>query len=139
MSDPNDLTENKVVEFTAAWLETNGFKLTQKPKINTQAGDDISAISKNGVHLFVECKGSVSKLNNQLKDWDSAAMAIFGAIKDTEEKRPSDRHAIAIPNTEPYRKTIGQLNSFFAKQRISVLWVDKDGLVTPTGAPLPET
>lgn len=139
MSDPNDLTENKVVELTAAWLKKQGFELTQEPKINTQTGDDISVVSKHGVHLYVECKGSVSKRNNQLDDWKSAAMAIFGSIKEIEEKRPCDRHAISIPNTEPYRKTIGQLNFFFARQGISIFWVDKDGFITLTGAPLPET
>ena len=137
MSDANDLTENEVVRFMAEWLRKNKFEVI-KEKYNTQRGDDIEAVSANRANLLVECKGSISKFGNKLNDWNNSAMAIFGAIKEIEEIRKNDQHAIAVPNTEPYRKTIGRLNSFLVRQGIIIFWVDKDGGVTQTGSALPK-
>lgn len=134
MSDLNDLTEDEVVIFVSKWLEkTRGFNI-EKICLGTAKGDDISAVSPNGVELYVECKGSISKNGGTRSDWDSSAMAVFGAIVQTAHKRPEHTHAIAVPETEPFKRTLGPLCDFFIKQGITLFWVKKDGTVTVDGA-----
>lgn len=128
------LTENEVVDHVANWLKAAGWHI-DKTCHDTARGDDIAATHSDGSKIFVECKGAVSRQGNELDSWDRSAMAIFGAIKETEQLRPTERHAIAVPDTEAYRKTIGSLNSFFVRQNISVLWVQPNGDVFATGAP----
>ncbi len=102
---------------------------------NTAKGDDIAAVLKDGTRLFVECKGSISPRGNQLDCWEKAALAIFGAIVDTETHRPADRHAIAVPDTEMYRATLQRLGTFLVRQAITLLWVRPDGSILVDGAP----
>lgn len=134
MSDPNDLTENQVVDSVASWLTGIGFRLSEPVKHGRQRGDDIAAASKDGRLVFVECKGSISQAGNQLKDWDYSAMAVFGALKETEEKRPEDLHAIAVPSTARYKMTLGPLEPFLERQKIALFWVHADGRVVVGGA-----
>lgn len=128
------MTENDVVDTVACWLEKRGCRIEKTCK-DTARGDDIAAVFENGSRLFVECKGSVSKRNNELDSWLNSAMAVFGAIKDTEEKRPNARHGIAVPDTEKYRNALEPLNDFFLRQKISVFFVHPDGHVREAGAP----
>ena len=94
------LTENQVVDFVAAWLEKHGHTIEVKHK-DTAKGDDIKAVSSTTKEeIFVECKGAVSKSGNEISEWTSASMALFGAVLDTEYKRPASHHAIAIPDTK---------------------------------------
>src|SRR5690606_10658633 len=104
------MTENEVVDCIERWLRDRGFTIQGTCK-NTARGDDVAATARDGARLFVECKGSISRQSNPLDSWHNAAMAIFGAIKDTEELRPEHRHAIAVPDTEQYRRTIGRLDN----------------------------
>ena len=123
------MTENEVVDCVAAWLTRSGAEVVSTAK-GRRRGDDVAASLPNGSRLFVECKGSVGD------DWKCAAMAVFGAIKDTEELRPDATHAIAVPDDESYRRTIGRLDGFFVRQRIVVIWVQADGQVKLEGSPL---
>lgn len=128
------MTENEVVDAVAVWLQRHGCTIEKTCK-DTARGDDIAAKCKDGSELFVECKGSISRRDNELDSWLNSAMAVFGAIKDIEEKRPNARHAIAIPDTDKYRAAIEPLNKFFVRQKISVLFVHPSGHVRHIGAP----
>ena len=134
MSDLNDLTENEVVKVVSDWLQRIGYTMLKDPCFDTAKGDDISATSPDGSELYVECKGSISKKGNMLSDWVSSAMAVFGAIVETAHKRPKHIHAIAVPATEPYKRTLEPLRDFFIKQDITLIWVNKDGTVSVDGA-----
>jgi hypothetical protein len=127
------MTEDNVVDTLAEWLGKRGCQINRIAH-GTQRGDDVDATLVDGRSLFVECKGAVSKHGNPLGSWECAAMAFFGAIKQTEELRPSALHAIAIPDTGWYRKTIAPLHGFCARQRITVFWVQPDGHVLQEGA-----
>ncbi|WP_107433583.1 hypothetical protein [Stenotrophomonas maltophilia] len=134
MKQTDELTENDVVTITASWLEEHGFRLTEPLKLNRRKGDDIAAMRGDGTRLFVECKGAVSLTGNVLHDWYNAAMAMFGAIRETEGERKLDLHAIAVPDTIPYRKTLGSLEAFMARQGILLFWVHGNGEVLLGGA-----
>lgn len=132
------MTENEVVDSVERWLTQGGWTVGGACR-NTQRGDDLAAVLGDGSRLYVECKGAVSLHGNDLDSWKNAAMAVFGAIKDTEELRPGASHAIAVPDTQAYRRTIGGLNDFFVRQRVSIFWVLPDGRVQQEGAPIAHT
>ncbi|MFV7511507.1 hypothetical protein ACNPM2_03830 [Stenotrophomonas geniculata] len=134
MKPTEELTENDVVTITVEWLEQHGFSCTEPPKLNRRKGDDIAVLGPDGTRLFVECKGAVSLAGNVLNDWGNAAMAMFGALRETEGGRKLDLHAIAVPDTGPYRKTLGPLEAFMARQGILLLWVHGTGEVFLGGA-----
>ena len=127
------LTEDEVVDLAVSFLEEHGYKIDGTCK-NTARGDDIAATFVDGSRLFVECKGAISRQGNELDAWLNSAMAVFGAIKESEQLRPEHRHAIAVPDIESYRKTLGPLNAFFAREKITLLWVQASGSVSVEGA-----
>ena len=126
------LTENEVVDHVKAWLESNGYRIDSFRK-DTARGDDIAATHTDGSRIFIECKGSISKHGNESDAWQKSAMAVFGAIKETEQIRPTNQHGIAIPDTAEYRKILEPLDSFFMRQKISLFWVQANGNVSPAG------
>lgn len=134
MNKSSELTENMVVILLISWLESNGCKRLEEPKLNNARGDDIKVMLPDGQNLIVECKGAVSRSGKMLSDWCNSAMAVFGAIKETEEKRPGDLHAIAIPDTTKYQTTMKPLDSFLERQGIVLFWVQQDGGVQVAGA-----
>ena len=129
------LTENEVVECAASWLEHQGFIIMQK-RTNTAKGDDIIARKlPDGKALNIECKGAQSLHGNQLDTWKNAAYALFGAVIEVEYKRPSELHAIAIPDIDSYRNMLNGLKEFFSRQQISLLWISENGAVDVWYAP----
>ena len=72
-------TENEVVDYVVDWLKLNGCHIDSTCH-DTQRGDDVAATLPDGTQLFVECKGAISrKHGGKLDDWQSSAMAVFGA------------------------------------------------------------
>lgn len=130
------LTEDEVVDHVVFYLKRLNYRIGRTCK-GTARGDDISATSNSGIELYIECKGSVSRHGNSLDAWRNSAFAVFGAIMDSEFKRPKFHHAIAFPNTTEYRKLIGVLNDFLREQKITIFWVASNGLVSTEGADLP--
>lgn len=135
MQEDNLLTEDDVVRYTVTWLERCGFRMVKPPCFGRSKGDDVSAVNDNGVEIYVECKGAISKSGNKLHDWQNAAMAIFGAIVETEFRRPSKRLAIAVPETASYRTMLDPSRNFLARKSITLLWVRQGGEIIVDGAP----
>jgi len=128
------MTENEVVDHVARWLADAGHRIDSTCH-NTSKGDDIAATLRDGTTLFIECKGALSRQGAQLDCWKSAALAVFGAIVDTETNRPEHKHAIAFPDTPLYRATFERTGGFLARQSVTLLWVGADGSVSMAGAP----
>jgi len=135
LKENENLTENDVVEYVVTWLTEKRYAINGTCK-NTARGDDIAATSPSGDKLFVECKGSISRHGNRLDEWHNTAMALFGAIVETEHKRPNDTHVIAVPHTHAYHSLFDPLikSGFLIRQRIVLFWVHANGGIDVLGA-----
>jgi hypothetical protein len=121
------ITEDDVKNGVAALLKRRGFK-TVEVRLGTRKGPDVEAVNPDsGRRLVVECKGETEAANQWDRSWRNASGALFNAIRLTEKF--DDDVAIALPDTDDYRRRMGSLEEFCARQGISVYWVAEDGAV----------
>ena len=130
------LTENETVKILANYLKKNGWVIT-KLCLGRERGNDITA-SKSNKTLVVEAKGA--KPNDDTpgrkKEYFSSGQIKIhhgeAIVKILEEKykNPAYQFAIAHPDDEDIRKSIGHLIPFLKKLDIKHYWVSKNGSVT---------
>lgn len=125
------LTEDEVVTILSQQLRNEGWKITNQCFGQTQ-GYDIEAI-KDGVILIVEAKGAKSNDYSPTKKrdfFDSGQIkSHFGRalVKIMSEiyKNPNNLYAIAHPDDELIKKTIGSIIPQLEKLNIQHYWVKK--------------
>ena len=129
------LTEDETVKILADYLGKCGW--TIKSLCFGQArGNDIVA-SKSNAMLIVEVKGARASDNSptkKRKHFDAGQIKThFGAalVKILQEKHlnPKNKLAIAHPDDEDIRRTIGHLIPFLSILNIKHYWVSDDGTV----------
>jgi hypothetical protein len=79
--------------------------------------------------LAIECKGESNAKNQWDNAWRNVSHALFNLIKDTENPDNKDDIAMALPDTNDYRRRMDGLQIFCKKQRIAVYWVSASGEV----------
>ena len=125
------ITEDDVKNAVAAWLKGRGFKNVE-PRFGTSRGPDIEGVSSSaGRRLVVECKGETDAPNQRDRGWRNVSEALFKAIEKTENGENTDDVAVALPDTENYRRRMGGLQAFCSRQTVAVFWVSEDGGVQP--------
>jgi hypothetical protein len=125
------ITEDKVKKAVEGWLENRGFKEV-KARLGTEKGHDVEGVSPvSGKKLVVECKGETDAPNQWDRAWRNACYALFDSIKGIENPQNVDEVAMALPDTENYRKRMQGLQAFCKRQRIAVYWVSEDDMVQP--------
>jgi 3-phosphoglycerate kinase len=126
------LTEDEVVEILSRKLEKDGWKITNQCFGQTK-GNDIEA-TKNGKILIVEAKGAKSNDYSPTKKRESFdggqikshfGRALVKTMSDIN-KNPQHIYAIAHPDDELIRKTIGHIIPQLEKLNIKHYWVKKD-------------
>lgn len=126
------LTEDKVVTILSQQLKSEGWKITNQSFGQTH-GNDIEAI-RDGIILIVEAKGAKSNDYSPTKKRDffdsSQIKSHFGRalvkIMSEIEKNPNNLYAIAHPDDELIRKSIGSIIPQLEKLNIKHYWVKND-------------
>jgi hypothetical protein len=129
-------TENEIVNILIGHLKINGWTIDSYCLEQTH-GNDIVA-SKANTKLIVEAKGAKASNNSPTKKreyFDSGQIKThFGKalVKVLGEKyiNPKAKFAIAHPEDNDIRKTIGHLTPFLKTLGIKHFWVSADGTVT---------
>lgn len=126
------LTEDEVVRILSDKLQMEGWKIVNQCFGQTR-GNDIEAV-KDGRILIVEAKGAKSNDYSPTKkreSFDSGQIKThFGKamvkIMTEIEKNPNHLYAIAHPDDELIRKTIGKIIPQLEKLNIKHYWIKKD-------------
>lgn len=125
------ITEDDVKNTVTTWLKRRGFKNVE-PRFGTRQGPDVEGVSStSGKRLVVECKGETDAPNQWDRAWRNVSYALFNAIKKTEDRQNLDDVAVALPDTQNYRRRMEGLQAFCERQKIAVYWVSEDGTVQP--------
>lgn len=124
------ISEDTVKKAMATWLSSQGYESVQwRP--HTAKGIDVEGINpKNQKRIAIECKGESNAKNQWDNAWRNVAHAMFNLVKDSEDPNNKDDVAIALPDTENYRKRMEGLQAFCKRQGISVYWVASDNTVS---------
>lgn len=125
------LTEDEVVEILSKELENNGWTIINQC-FGQSKGNDIEA-TKNGETLIVEAKGAKSNDYSPTKKRDffnsGQIKSHFGRalvkIMSDIEKNPNYKYAIAHPDDELIKKTIGKIIPQLEKLNIKHYWVKR--------------
>ncbi|WP_060868452.1 hypothetical protein [Chryseobacterium indologenes] len=125
------LTEDEVVLILSEQLKNDGWQIINQC-FGQSKGNDIEAI-KNGRTLIVEAKGAKSNDYSPTKKrdfFDSGQIkSHFGRalvkIMSDIEKNPNNLYAIAHPDDELIKKTIGKIIPQLEKLNIKHYWVKK--------------
>lgn len=126
------LTEDEVVSILSNKLEIDGWKIVSQCFGQTK-GYDIEAF-KNGKTLIIEAKGARSNDYSPTKKrdfFDSGQIkSHFGRalikIMSEIEKNPNNIYAIAHPDDELIKKTIGKIIPQLENLNIKHYWVKRD-------------
>lgn len=125
------ITEDDVKNAVATWLKQRVFKNVE-PRFGTSQGFDVEGVSSmSGKRLVVECKGETDASNQWDRAWRNVSHALFNAVKKTEDRENLDDVAVALPDTQNYRRRMGGLQAFCERQNIAIFWVAEDGTVRP--------
>lgn len=130
------LTEDETIEILISHLKQDGWKIVDYCLGQTH-GEDIVA-SKSDTILVVEVKGARAGDNSPQKKREhfksGQIKSHFGSalVKILGEKylNPQRKFAIAHPNDEDIKKTIGHLIPFLERLGITHYWVSGDGAVS---------
>ena len=123
------ITEDNVKNAVATWLRRRGFK-NVRSKLGTSPGFDVEGVDPvSGKRRVIECKGETNAGNQWDRAWRNVSQALFNAIKKTEERGNLYSVALAFPDTQNYRRRMGDLQKFCRRQKIGVYWVSKGGNV----------
>lgn len=125
------LTEDEVVEILSKELENDGWTIINQC-FGQSKGNDIEA-TKNGETLIVEAKGAKSNDYSPTKKRDffnsGQIKSHFGRalvkIMSDIEKNPNYKYAIAHPDDELIKKTIGKIIPQLEKLNIKHYWVKR--------------
>lgn len=128
-------TEDEIVNILIGHLKLNGWNIDSYCLGQTH-GNDIVA-SKTNTKLIVEAKGAKAGYNSPTKKreyFDSGQIKThFGKalVKVLDEKylNPKSKFAIAHPDDNDIRKSIGHLTPFLRTLGIKHFWVSADGTV----------
>lgn len=128
-------TEDEIVKILIEHLNLNGWAIDSYCLGQTH-GNDIVA-SKVNAKLIIEAKGAKASNNSPTKKreyFDSGQIKThFGKalVKVLGEKHldPTSKFAIAHPDDNDIRKTIGHLTPFLKTLGIKHFWVSADGTV----------
>lgn len=128
-------TEDEIINILIGHLKLNGWTIDSYCLGQTY-GNDIVA-SKANTKLIVEAKGAKASNNSPTKKreyFDSGQIKThFGKalVKVLDEKylNPKSKFAIAHPDDNDIRKTIGHLTPFLKTLGIKHFWVSADGTV----------
>ena len=131
MKIENKLTEDETVILLIERLKLDGWKV-DKFCLGQTKGNDIEA-TKNRQNLIIEVKGAKAGDNSPTKRRDffdsNQIKTHFGKaiVKVLSEmtKNPENNYAIAHPNDELIKKSIGNLIPFLEKLDIKHFWVEK--------------
>ncbi|MBK8786377.1 MAG: hypothetical protein IPN43_07730 [Chitinophagaceae bacterium] len=129
------LTEDETVSILAGYLKQSGWAINSFC-LGQKHGTDIIA-SKPNTTLVVEAKGAKAGNNSPTKrreHFDSGQIKThFGKalVKILDEKyhNPKNKFAIAHPDDEDIKRTIGHLIPFLRTLGIKHFWVSGDGTV----------
>ena len=125
------ISEDDVKNGVAAWSKRRGFK-NVKARLGTSRGPDVEGVSSSsGRREIVECKGESDAPKQWDRAWRNVSYALFNAVKRTENPDNADDIAVALPDTDNYRRRMDGLEAFCKRQRIAVYWVSEDGTVRP--------
>ena len=131
------ITENVVKNAVATWLKQRGFRSVEA-RLGTSRGFDVEGVNPtSSKRLVVECKGETDAPNQWDRAWRNVSHALFNTIKKMEDRQNLDEVAVAMPDTQNYRRRMEGLQAFCERQRIEVYWVSEDGAVQPWEAPSP--
>ena len=125
------LTEDEVVEILSKELENDGWTIINQC-FGQSKGNDIEA-TKNGETLIVEAKGAKSNDYSPTKKREffnsGQIKSHFGRalvkIMSDIEKNPNYKYAIAHPDDELIKKTIGKIIPQLEKLNIKHYWVKR--------------
>lgn len=123
------ISEDHVKETVAGWLKQLGYTGVQA-RLGTAKGIDVEGKHPDsGVRLAIECKGESNAKNQWDNAWRNLSHGLFNLIKDTEDPDNNDKVALAIPDTDDYRRRMSGLQAFCSKQGIAVYWVSGDEVI----------
>ncbi|MEW6690202.1 MAG: hypothetical protein AB1452_14050 [Pseudomonadota bacterium] len=123
------ISEDDVKKAMATWLKLRGFK-NVKTRPGRTPGFDVEGVrSRSDKKLVVECKGETNAPNQWDRAWRNVSHGLFNAIKRTEDRANLYEVAVALPDTENYRRRMEGLKTFCGRQSIAIYWVAKDGSV----------
>ena len=136
------LTENQVVDAVCKYLESRGYRITQR-LTTTQRGHDIIAEKADAgpVELHIEAKGETSdrlgsarfgKAFDTAQVGDHVASAFYCAASMFEEAsaKKGVRTGIALPDTSLHRTHISRICGALEKLGIALFWVGAKGEVS---------
>jgi len=139
LTGPNALTENDVIEYVCAYLESRSYVIEQRLHTK-QTGDDIVAARPDGVRLFIEAKGSTSAQAGSKRHglgFNSSqvsvhvAEATYRALKTLSNgDRDINRAGIALPDNELHHRYLSPVQPMLDELGVAIFWVDGDGNVT---------
>lgn len=129
------LDENDVVDAVCAYLGKSGYTITQKLS-TTQRGTDIVARKQSPVeHLYIEAKGAISarggsarfgKPYSPAQVFDRVAKGFYTVCKlMSAEMSVSSKFALAVPDTQIFRKHLAAVQPVMTKLGIRVLIVSE--------------
>lgn len=125
------LTEDEVVAILSKELENDGWTIISQC-FGQSKGNDIEA-TKNGETLIIEAKGAKSndysptkkrEFFNSVQIKSHFGRAIVKIMSDIE-KNPNYKYAIAHPDDELIKKTIGKIIPQLEKLTIKHYWVKR--------------
>ena len=124
------ISEDRVKKAMAAWLESKDYECI-KCRLATAKGIDVEGINPTSQkRIAIECKGESNAKNQWDNAWRNVAHALFNLIKDSEDQNNKDEVAMALPDTEDYRKRMEGLRAFCKRQGIAVFWVASNDTVS---------
>lgn len=128
------ISEDYVKMTMADWLKRQGY-IDVVSRMGRANGIDVEGKDPaSGVRLAIECKGENNAKNQWDNAWRNLSHALFNLIKDTEDPDNHDDIALAIPDTNDYRKRMDGLRAFCERQGITVYWVSASGEVDSWGS-----
>jgi hypothetical protein len=131
----NKLTEDETVTILIEFLKQSNW-IIDSFCLGQTHGNDIVA-SKSNTTLIVEAKGARASDNSptkRRKHFDSGQIKThFGKaivkVLDQKYLNPKNKFAIAHPDDNDIRRTIGHLTPFLKNLGIKHFWVSADGTV----------
>jgi hypothetical protein len=134
------LCEDDITDALCAYLEREGFTISQRLR-STERGDDIIASRSSGLRLHVEAKGEGSARVGSSRHgrtfhsgqvFDVVAKAFYRAAAMLQEAREGERRyaGVAFPDTPEFRRRVAAIEQSVQRLGLLVFWVQPSRRVT---------
>ena len=117
------LTEDIIKKAVAEYLISQDYQSVDF-KLGTRQGYDVEGVNPDtGKKLVIECKGEANSGDQHSRSWPNVASAILTSLNEINSPENLNDVGMAFPDTKEYQNRLSNLQSFLAREKISVFWV----------------